>query len=365
MSNVILYDVVMASTSSSDKKSPLLEIVENHLIPRLQQTGASHTVVMPVQEESNSLPLGVRVEKYAFKGERVPLKHFRDAAHMSVKTAIWPQDALCEKNVPFFLYVLAGNASIQIGEQQISCGSGTFIFIPPGLPHPDGQRPYNTDQQLCSLLWIRRCGPGLRCWISHSKNTLNFRPGYGETVYFSHEQLVHVFETLCDQLMQNRIDELYYHALQLLLHLFQREIVAGRAFDIPNGQGIHLDDTETYPLDSDPLELAQEYIQAHLAQPLTLEKLARHFHMSRSSFARLFHQGTGKTFLDYLHEQRIRQACIYLRETSWTINTIAELCGYASESGFHRFFTRHQGITPHTYRKQIELKIENEAGSSL
>ncbi len=344
----------MSTTTPQNKKSPILEIVENYLIPRTQQVGTPHTVVMPVQDDDQQLPLGARVEKCALEGERVPLKHIREAGQMSVQIAAWPQQALSEKNVPFFLCVIGGCATMQIGSQLLTCEEGTFVFIPPGLPHPSGQRPYNRDQQLCSILWLRRCGRGLRCWVSHSKNAQNFRPGYGETVYFYHEQLVHVFDALCDELMLRQTSDLYHHAVQLFLRLMQREIWAERGYAIPVARGQQIDETEMPQLHSDPVELATEYIKTHLAEPLTLEKIARHIHMSRASFARLFHQQTGQTFLEYLNAQRLQQACTYLRGTSWTINSIAELCGYASESGFHRFFLKEMGITPLVYRKQID-----------
>lgn len=342
----------MASIPSAGKKSPILDIVENHLIPRTQQVGTLHTVVMPVLNDGKQLPLGVRIEECVTPGNRVPIKHLRSAGHMSVQIAAWPQAALCEEGVPFFLCVVAGTATIQIGSQLLTCPEGNFIFIPPGLSHPNGQRPYNKDQQLCSILWIRRCGRGLRCWISHSKNAQNFRPGYGETVYFYHEQILHVFDALCDELMLRQTGEFYHHAVQFFLQLIRREIQADRAYNIPVARGRQIDKTKIHQVDDHPLELAVEYIQAHLAEPLTLEKVARYIHMSRASFAKLFHQHTGKTFLEYLQDKRMEQACVYLRETSWTVNSVAELCGYASESGFHRFFLKHQGLTPLSYRKK-------------
>jgi len=340
-------------TNANSKNQPLLKVIQNRLIPWTRQAVTSHITLMPTQEKT--LPLGVRVEKCTLTGPRVPIKHQREAGHMSVNTARWPEEGLSEKNEPFLLCVITGRAAIQIGTQLLTCNEGNFVFIPPGLSHPDGTRPYTRDNQQCSILWTRRCGHGLRCWISHSSNGKNINPRHGESVYFFQEQIVHTFGALCEELLAQHTGDTCHHALMLFLFLMQRELSAGRAFDVATAQGQHTDAEEPQHLKSDPLQLAEEFIQSHLADPLTIENVARHIHLSRASFARLFRQQTGQTFLEYVHQHRLQQACTFLRETTWTVRSIAELSGFASESGFHRFFVKHQGISPLGYRNGHQL----------
>jgi len=341
-------------TNANSKNQPLLKVIQNRLIPWTRQAVTSHITLMPTQEKT--LPFGVKVEQRVLLGPRIPRKNFRDAGHMSVISAKWPRDRLCEKNEPVLLCVVAGRANIQIGSQLLICNEGNFVFIPPDLPHPDGILPYTNDNQHCSILWARRCGRGLRCWISHSKNGQNIRPRHGESAYFYNDQIVQVFGALCEELLAKRTEDLCSYALMLFLHLMQRDIIADQAYDIAVSPGQQTDFQDEQPhLNSDPLQLAKEFIQSHLADPLTIESVAHQVHMSRASFARLFHQQTGQTFLEYVHQHRLQQACTFLRETTWTVLSIAELCGFASKSGFSRFFLKYQGITPLSYRNEHQM----------
>jgi transcriptional regulator GlxA family with amidase domain len=138
----------------------------------------------------------------------------------------------------------------------------------------------------------------------------------------------------------------------LFLLLMRRELIAGHAFDISTAKGQPPEYEEQIHSKNDPLQLAEDYIQSHLANPITIEIVARHIHLSRASFAKLFRQHTGQTFLQYVHHHRLKQARTFLQETSWTVRSIAELCGFASESGFNRFFVKQQGITPLAYRNK-------------
>lgn len=337
------------------KNQPLLQVIQNRLIPWTRQAVTSHITLMPAQKKT--LPFGVRVEECALTGPCVPIKHLREAGHMSVNTAKWPEEGLSEKNEPFLLCVISGCAIIQIGTQLLTCNEGNFVFIPPGLPHPAGTRPYTNNNQQCSILWARRCGRGLRCWISHSKNGQNIRPRHGESAYFYHEQVVQVFSALCEELLAQRTEDLCNHALMLFLYLMQRDIIAERSYDVAVSQGQKTGFQEEQPhFKSDPLQLAEEFIQSHLADPLTIENVAHQVYMSRASFARSFRQHTGQTFLEYVHHYRLQQACTFLRETTWTVGSIAELCGFASESGFNRFFVKYQKSTPQGYRNKHQLR---------
>jgi len=335
---------------ANGKNLPLLKAIEHRLIPWTRQAMTSHIVIMPAQEKH--LPFGVHVEKRELVGPRIPVKHRRAAGHMSVNIAQWPTSGVSEKSVPFLLCVVSGRAQIQLGSQLLTCNEGNFVFIPPGIAHPAGTHPYTNDGTPCSILWTRRCGSGLRCWISHSKSGSNIQPHHGESVYFYQEHLIHTFGALCDELLAHRTGETCHHALMLFLLLMQREITADRVFDISTARGQKTDYDEHSLLKNDPLQLAEDYIQAHLANPLTIETVAHHVHMSRANFAKLFHQRTGQTFLEYVHLHRLQQARTFLHETSWTVRSIAELCGFASESGFSRFFIKHQGVTPLTYRNE-------------
>ncbi len=99
------------------------------------------------------------------------------------------------------------------------------------------------------------------------------------------------------------------------------------------------------------LQLAIEYIQAHLADNISLEAIATELGMSQYYFARLFKQSTGYSPYQYLIKCRIERAQKLLIQNQQSIANIALQVGFANQSQFGRHFKRFTGVTPKQFRK--------------
>ena len=99
-----------------------------------------------------------------------------------------------------------------------------------------------------------------------------------------------------------------------------------------------------------------EYINFHYKENINLQELLDKFHFSHSTFLRLFHSNTGKSFRSYLIEKRIEYACKLLRETNKSISAICNECGYWDYSSFYRAFYNKTQISPFKYRSISNLK---------
>lgn len=91
-----------------------------------------------------------------------------------------------------------------------------------------------------------------------------------------------------------------------------------------------------------------------VAEPWTLEGLAREAHMSRATLARRFTEAVGKPPLTYLGEWRMHVAAERLKHTTATVESIAREVGYSSEYAFNRAFSRHRGQPPGRYRRLVQ-----------
>lgn len=101
------------------------------------------------------------------------------------------------------------------------------------------------------------------------------------------------------------------------------------------------------------LSHVREYIDAHLAAPLSLQELAAVVQLSPSYFARCFAQAMGQTPYQYVLERRLAQAMTLLTSTDNPIAGIARDVGFASQSHLTATFRRLVGCTPKAFRTRL------------
>lgn len=95
----------------------------------------------------------------------------------------------------------------------------------------------------------------------------------------------------------------------------------------------------------------REYIALHMAEPLSLEGIARVFFVSKEYLSKVFKQEFGVTVMDYVVQLRMERAREGLRDERIPIKTIAEMAGYEDMSYFYRVFKKHFGMAPGEMRK--------------
>jgi AraC-like DNA-binding protein len=95
------------------------------------------------------------------------------------------------------------------------------------------------------------------------------------------------------------------------------------------------------------------YIQAHLAEKLSLEMLAAVAQMSPTHFAHLFKHATGLAPHQYVNLCRIEHAKRLLAETDMPLIKISAQVGCADQSHFTALFRRRVAMTPNAYRNTM------------
>jgi AraC-like DNA-binding protein len=93
------------------------------------------------------------------------------------------------------------------------------------------------------------------------------------------------------------------------------------------------------------------YIEAHLAERLDTELLARVALVSRSHFCRAFKRTFGITVHRYVMQRRMARAQQLMLTTSITLSDIAIACGMSDHSHFARLFRRVVEEPPAVWRK--------------
>ncbi len=103
----------------------------------------------------------------------------------------------------------------------------------------------------------------------------------------------------------------------------------------------------------DSINRIEQYVHAHLSEPLTLEDIASHAYMNPSYLSAMYHKTTGMTLSQYIHQVRILRSIYLILNTTRSITQIAADVGFKDANYFSKVFRKRTGLTPTEYRKQI------------
>lgn len=88
----------------------------------------------------------------------------------------------------------------------------------------------------------------------------------------------------------------------------------------------------------------------HFMSQHNIKFYASQLYISTTHLSRIVRQMTGRTVVDYINQLLIMEATWLLQSSKMSIAEIAERLHFADQSSFSKFFIRHKGITPKTYR---------------
>ena len=105
--------------------------------------------------------------------------------------------------------------------------------------------------------------------------------------------------------------------------------------------------------DSERLNKVYKYVLDNCHQEISLERASSIANLSKPAFCRYFKKRANKTFVRFLNEIRVGQACRLLVNENQSIADICYTCGYNNISYFIRQFRAITGFTPLGYRKKF------------
>lgn len=95
------------------------------------------------------------------------------------------------------------------------------------------------------------------------------------------------------------------------------------------------------------------YIRSHLADPLSVERLAQYFHYSRNRIGSLYKNATGISLGRAIIEARIAKAKVMLAANERSITEIAYELGFSSPQYFSKCFSKETGYPPSIYAEHL------------
>ena len=115
----------------------------------------------------------------------------------------------------------------------------------------------------------------------------------------------------------------------------------------------YTEQVEKLHLGRQPTRLAAEvanYVRRHLSEPISAEKMAEEFYLSRPYLSARFKRETGLTLTDYILTEKTEEAKRLLRYSDKPAAAIGAYLGFSSHGHFIRVFKKYAGQTPNDYR---------------
>lgn len=97
--------------------------------------------------------------------------------------------------------------------------------------------------------------------------------------------------------------------------------------------------------------IAKQYIENNFRENITLDLLAEITYLNKFYLSRTFKNEVGRTPIDYLNLQRIKEAKMLLKTTNFSVSQVANIVGFSSQSYFSEVFNKYELQTPTKYRK--------------
>lgn len=107
------------------------------------------------------------------------------------------------------------------------------------------------------------------------------------------------------------------------------------------------------------IEKARSYINENFRRDISLDDVSREVDISPYYFSKLFKQETGKNFIEYLTEIRLRSARELLQNSQYSIKEICAQSGYSDPNYFSRIFKKYEGVTPSEFRDHLRIEMES------
>ena len=246
-------------------------------------------------------------------------------------------------------FLKTGSVAVQLGEQSYCGVSPLFYFTPPAVPHS-----FQLDQDTSGLVLTVRREVVHRMISGADQAVLEQRfsnPVFkelrtvGRGLAREAERLPQLLELLAEEFYERRPGR--KHTLPALANLVLISVF--RLSQIPE---------RTEPVRQVEMSIFQSFtalIDEHYREHWSLSDYARVLNVTQARLADICRRLSGSSSKSLVYEKQIEEAKWQLIYAATAINVISDEMGFKDPAYFCRFFTRHTGLSPREFRRQVLL----------
>ena len=139
----------------------------------------------------------------------------------------------------------------------------------------------------------------------------------------------------------------FIHLLQSISNIKGNRVLASAStgYSISDTEGLRMNDVYRYTME-------------HYSEHISLEQIASVAHLTVQAFCRYFKKHTRKTYIRFLNEIRINEACKKMTgSAAVAISSVAYECGFSSAVSFNRVFKQVTGVSPSRYMADYRQQV--------
>lgn len=238
-----------------------------------------------------------------------------------------------------------GTGEVVLGQEHISFSGGSFMVVPPRLPHTTTSDYGTTSFWEWMYIDLDKIISNLHQYDSMVKKMMLKR--IKRTGYLLTEKENPVLAKLILGIMEEARDKKPYY----------KDSIRG-LLDACVVEFLRLSDDEEKIMRSRThttlIAGALEFVSNHYMEEIRISKLAEACSISESHFRRVFEEGMNMKPVDYINLIRIQNACELLKRTEKNMEEVSAASGFASISAFNRNFRKVMNISPYQWKKSSE-----------
>ncbi len=247
-----------------------------------------------------------------------------------------------------FYFFLEGDVSIRIDGIEYPLKTGNMILIPPMIPHQamihNASIPYRRFVFWISEDFFRQLQKESEDYIYVIHQVQKKK-----TYIYSYDRIIfHELQSKIFQLLEEIHSSRFGKNIQISLFVHELLLYINRTI-------YEKDHPEIYKETQNLYQNLLHYIESHLEEELSLDKLAHEFYISKYYIAHLFKETLGLSVHQFITKKRLLM-CRDAIASRQKIGEIYLMYGFKDYSSFFRAFKKEFGMSPKEYKEQLQTK---------